>query len=70
MRVTEPAGRYKKRSRPDAGVSAAYPPVGVPDPIAIAKMCIALTPLPAVALTVGSVTDATVLPACSGTEAK
>jgi hypothetical protein len=33
-------------------------------------MCIALMPLPAVALTVGSVTDATVLPACSGTDAK
>jgi hypothetical protein len=41
-------------------VVARYPPVGVPDPIAIAKMCIALTPLPTVALTVGSLTDATV----------
>ena len=46
------------------------PPVGVPDPIAIAKMCIAVMPLPTVALTVGNVTDATVLPACSGTEEK
>jgi hypothetical protein len=46
------------------------PIVGVPDPIAIAKMCSAVIPFPASALTVGSVTDATVLPACSGTEAK
>jgi len=53
-----------------ADVSAVYPPVGVPDPIAIEKMCIAVIPLPTVALTVGSVTDATFLPACSGTEAK
>ena len=58
------------RLRVAADVSAAYPPVGVPDPIAIEKMCIAVMPLPTVALTVGSVTDATVLPACSGTDAK
>jgi hypothetical protein len=46
------------------------PIVGVPDPIAIAKTCSAVIPLPAPALTVGSVTEATVLPACSGTDAK
>jgi hypothetical protein len=44
--------------------------VGVPEPVAIAKMCMAVTPLPAPLLTVGSVTDATVLPLSSGTEAK
>jgi hypothetical protein len=44
--------------------------VGVPEPIAIEKTCSAVVPLPAPALTVGSVTDATVLPACSGTDAK
>ena len=49
----------------------AEPPlVGVPEPMAIAKMCIALTPFPVPVLTVGSVTDATVLPGSSGTEAK
>src|SRR5215469_2904491 len=42
------------------------PTVGVPDPSAIAKMCMAVAP-PA-ALRVGSVTEATVLPACTGTE--
>ena len=46
------------------------PMVGVPDPVAIAKTCNAVIPLPAPALTVGSVTEATVLPACSGTDAK
>jgi hypothetical protein len=46
------------------------PIVGVPDPIAIAKTCSAVIPLPTPALTVGSVTEATVLPACSGTDAK
>ena len=46
------------------------PIVGVPDPIAIEKTCSAVMPLPALALTVGSVTDATVLPASSGTDAK
>ena len=46
------------------------PMVGVPDPTAIAKTCNAVIPLPAPALTVGSVTEATVLPACSGTDAK
>lgn len=45
-------------------------PVGVPEPTAIAKMCIAFTPLPALLLTVGRVTDATVLPASKGTEEK
>jgi hypothetical protein len=50
--------------------AGAQPPTGVPDPIAIAKMCRAVIPLPTPALTVGSVTDATVLPACSGTDAK
>jgi hypothetical protein len=44
--------------------------VGVPEPIAAAKICNAVIPFPALALTVGSVTDATVLPACSGTDAK
>jgi hypothetical protein len=39
------------------------PMVGVPDPIAIAKTCSAVIPLPTPALTVGSVTEATVLPA-------
>jgi hypothetical protein len=49
----------------------AEPPlVGVPEPIAIAKMCIALTLFPTPVLTVGSVTDATVLPGSSGTDAK
>jgi hypothetical protein len=46
------------------------PMVGGPDPIAIAKTCSAVIPLPAPALTVGSVTEATVLPAASGTDAK
>ncbi len=46
------------------------PMVGVPDPTAIANTCNAVIPLPAPALTVGSVTEATVLPACSGTDAK
>ena len=46
------------------------PMVGVPDPVAIAKTCSAVIPLPTPALTVGSVTEATVLPACSGTDAK
>ena len=46
------------------------PIVGVPDPIAIANTCSAVIPLPTPALTVGSVTEATVLPACSGTDAK
>ena len=54
----------------EAPQAAPYPPVGVPDPIAIAKMCSAVIPFPTPALTVGSVTDATVLPACSGTDAK
>ncbi len=44
--------------------------MGVPEPMAIAKMCIAVMPFPTPALTVGSVTDATFLPACSGTDAK
>ena len=49
----------------------AEPPlVGVPEPIAIAKMCIALTSFPTPVLTVGSVTDETVLPGSSGTDAK
>jgi len=54
------------------GVSARtqLPMVGVPDPIAIEKTCSAVIPLPAPALTVGSVTEATVLPAASGTDAK
>jgi hypothetical protein len=47
-----------------------HPPTGAPDPIAMAKMCSAVIPLPTPALTVGSVTEATVLPACSGTDAK
>ena len=52
-------------------LSRCQPPVvGVPDPIAIAKTCSALISSPALALTVGSVTDATVLPASSGTDAK
>ena len=42
--------------------------VGVPVPVAIAKMCIAVVP-PAL-LRTGSVTDDTCLPCCSGTEAK
>ncbi len=45
-------------------------PVSAPDPVAIAKMCIAFMPFPTPLLTVGSVTDATVLPPASGTEAK
>ena len=44
--------------------------MGEPEPIAIAKMCMALMPFPTPLLTVGSVTDATVLPGSSGTEAK
>src|ERR1700722_10792993 len=44
------------------------PVVGVPDPMAIAKMCIAVVP-PA-ALSVGKVTEVTRLPGRSGTEAK
>lgn len=49
----------------------AEPPlVGVLEPIAIAKMCIALTPFATPVLTVGSVTDTTVLAGSSGTEAK
>jgi hypothetical protein len=51
-------------------IARRQPLVGVPDPIAIAKMCSAVIPFPMPALTVGSVTDATVLPACSGTDAK
>src|ERR1700733_15472650 len=43
--------------------------VTVPDPVAIAKMCMAFTPFPAPLLTVGRVTDATVLPLSSGTAA-
>lgn len=63
--------RRLSRSPTSAGCrSFRYPAVGVPDPIAIANTCIAVTPLPALALTVGSVTDATVLPACSGTDEK
>jgi hypothetical protein len=50
--------------------AGAHPLVGVPDPIAIAKTCSAVIPLPTPALTVGSVTDATVFPACNGTDAK
>lgn len=48
----------------------APPLVGLPFPAAIEKMCIAFTPLPAPLLTVGSVTEATVLPGSSGTDAK
>jgi hypothetical protein len=49
----------------------AEPPlVGVSEPIAIAKMCIAFTPFPTPVLTVGSVTDATLFPGSSGTDAK
>src|SRR5580698_84690 len=44
------------------------PVVGVPVPVAMAKMCIAVVP-PA-PLRMGSVTDATRLPGSSGTEAK
>ncbi len=53
-----------------AALTDAYgaPFVGVPDPVAIAKMCMAVVP-PAAA-SVGSVTDATVLALSSGTEAK
>ena len=46
------------------------PIVGVPVPTATANTCSAVIPLPALALTVGSVTEATVLPAASGTDAK
>ena len=53
-----------------AAASDAYgaPVVGVPVPVAIAKMCIAVVP-PAPDR-IGSVTEATVLPWASGTEAK
>jgi hypothetical protein len=51
-----------------ARVEYGAPVVGVPVPIAIAKMCMAVVP-PAPA-TVGSVTDVTRLPGFSGTEAK
>jgi hypothetical protein len=53
-----------------AAVRGQLPMVGVPDPIAIAKTCSAVMPSPTPALTVGSVTEATVLPAASGTDAK
>jgi hypothetical protein len=73
--IRETADQSELRS-PLAGagtgvIGRGQPPiVGVPDPIAIAKTCSAVIPLPAPALTVGSVTEATVLPACSGTDAK
>jgi hypothetical protein len=51
-------------------LAAELPLVGVPDPTAIAKMCIALTPFPIPLLIVGSVTDFTVLPDSSGTDAQ
>lgn len=54
----------------DKDLAAALVFVGVPDPTAIAKMCVALTPFPMALLTVGRVTDATVLLGSSGTEAK
>lgn len=54
-----------------AAVAEDDPPlVGVPFPAAIEKMCIALMPFPTPLPTVGSVTDLTVLPGSSGTEAK
>jgi hypothetical protein len=65
-----PAHPYPDPAGPRRAWAGAQPPVGVPAPIAIAKMCSAVIPLPTPALTVGSVTDATVLPACSGTDAK
>jgi hypothetical protein len=64
--------RSPARGERETGVSGRgqLPIVGVPDPIAIAKTCSAVIPLPTPALTVGRVTEATVLPACSGTDAK
>ena len=53
-----------------AGTDDAAPPVGVPFPVAIEKMCIALMLFPTPLPTVGSVTDATVLFGSSATDAK
>ena len=55
--------------QPVTGQPVTHQPVTVPDPVAIAKMCMAFTPFPAPLLTVGRVTDATVLPLSSGTAA-
>jgi hypothetical protein len=63
-------GRSACSCRPEVSSVSSGHPVGVPFPVAIAKMCMAVTPFPTPLLTVGSVTDATVLPACSGTDAK
>jgi hypothetical protein len=62
--------RVTRRSGGPGCVARRQPLVGVPDPTATANTCSAVIPLPALALTVGSVTDATVLPAASGTDAK
>ncbi len=64
--TARPAGRQD--TRPGGGRPAAAQLVGVPDPAAIAKMCISVCPNDPGSE--GSVTDATVFPAASGTEAK
>lgn len=70
LRTVPPKPPQRGRPQRPPQRAGTYPPVGVPDPIAIEKMCIAVMPFPTEALTVGSVTDAIVLPAARGTEAK
>jgi hypothetical protein len=70
-RPAVPRGRRSSPAAVRAGQTSGYQPlVGVPEPTAMAKMCMALIPFPTPLLTVGSVTEATVFPASSGTEAK